>query len=691
MNKITIYFTDKIKTFVNNLKTLPKLAWVLIIAASILGILIRGVSFKETKYTEKTTEHIHIEETQVEWWTCSMHPQIKLPEPGQCPICFMDLIPLETSTATGGPRELKMSNAAMALAEIKTTIVTRDVAHAEIRVSGKVEYDETKLGTITAWVPGRLEHLFVDYTGISVKKGEHLVEIYSPELYSAQEELIQTYSLVSVKKEHRGIGDQTLQANLEAAREKLRLLGLNPEQIQSIEKRGTPSERITIYSPMSGVVIHKHAVEGMYVSTGTNIYTIADLSRVWVILDVYESDLYWLNYGQKVEFTVEALPGEVFTRQVAFIDPSLDTDTRTVKVRLNIANPQGKLKPGMFVRAVIHAMVDSHGNTVNPELAGKWVSPMHPEIVKDHPGTCDICGMPLVPAEKLGIVKMPAHNELPLLIPASAVLLTGKRAVVYVKVPEAEEPTFEGREVQLGVRAGDYYIVKAGLREGEEVVTNGNFKIDSAMQLSSKPSMMNPKGRPSSTGPEHPTDTVSSNYNKAESKSPSPGIRNKEILEILEPIYSIYFSAQSALANDDFTGAQEYITRLRQSFRDVDLSSLEFDKNSQKKWKTISKTIQKSTKHVKHWSSVKDMRPAFEQVSNSVLEMEKWFGHAGTDTLYEVFCPMAFDNQGATWLQKEKEVKNPFFGSKMLRCGEIKSEMKPVSMTVYNMEHESHE
>lgn len=510
MKKITIYFTDKIKTFINTLKTLPKLAWVLIVAAFFIGILIRSVAFKEGKYTEITTEHVHAKDSQVEWWTCSMHPQIKLTESGQCPICFMDLIPLETSTTSGGPRDLKMSEAAMALAEIKTTKVTRDVAHAEIRVSGKVEYDETKLGTITAWVSGRLERLFVDYTGISVKKGEHLVEIYSPVLYSAQEELIQAHSLMSAKKEHRGIGNQTALANLESAREKLRLLGLNPEQIQSIEKQGTSSYRITIYSPMSGVVIHKHAVEGMYVSTGTNIYTIADLSRVWVILDVYESDLYWLNYGQKVEFTVEALPGEVFTGKVAFIDPSLDTDTRTVKVRLNIANPRGRLKPGMFVRAIIHAMVDSYGNAVNPELAGKWVSPMHPEVVKDHPGTCDICGMPLVPAEELGIVKMPARGELPLLVPASAVLLTGKRAVVYVKVPDSDEPTFESREVQLGARVGNYYIVKTGLKEGEEVVTEGNFKIDSAVQIAAKPSMMNPEGGIPATGHErHSMDTKS--------------------------------------------------------------------------------------------------------------------------------------------------------------------------------------
>lgn len=503
MKKIQLYVIDKFNHFFGALKSATKVVWVLIIAAFILGIIIGNIGSDSKESAVQVTEHLHKEDSQIKWWTCSMHPQIKLPEPGQCPICFMDLIPLETSLGTEGPRELKMSKNAMVLAEIKTSKIKRDVAHAEIRISGKVEYDETKLGIITAWFPGRLERLYVDYTGIPVKKGEHLVEIYSPELYTTQEELIQAYRLASSRKKSEGMSYQTVTVNLEASREKLRLMGLNPQQIQSIEKKVTPSDRMIIYSPMSGVVIHKHATEGMYVSTGMRIYTIADLSRVWIILDVYESDLYWLNYGQKVEFTVEALPGEVFTSRVSFIDPTIDRKTRTARVRMNIGNLEGKLKPGMFVRAVVHAMMDSDGNAINPELAGKWVCSMHPEIVKKRPGACDICGMPLVPAEELGIVKMPARGGLPLLVPASAVLLTGKRAVVYVKVPDSDEPTFESREVQLGARVGNYYIVKTGLKEDEEVVTEGNFKIDSAMQIAAKPSMMNPEGWIPATGHEH--------------------------------------------------------------------------------------------------------------------------------------------------------------------------------------------
>jgi Cu(I)/Ag(I) efflux system membrane fusion protein len=232
----------------------------------------------------------------------------------------------------------------------------------------------------------------------------------------------------------------------------------------------------------------------MYVNTGTRIYTIADLSRVWVLLDAYETDLLWIRYGQEVEFGTEAYPGELFKGRISFIDPVLDAKTRTVKVRVNAENLAGKLKPEMFVRAVVRTRIAAGGKVMEPDLAGKWISPMHPEIVKDEPGTCDVCGMPLVKAESLGYVPGDAAmSEAPLVIPDSAPLITGERAVVYVAVPE-KEGVYEGREVVLGPRASNYYLVKHGLEEGEMVVVKGNFKIDSEIQIQAKPSMMSPEG-----------------------------------------------------------------------------------------------------------------------------------------------------------------------------------------------------
>ena len=426
-------------------------------------------------------------------WSCSMHPQIKLPKAGKCPICFMDLIPLNLhADDAGGPRELSVSAHSARLMEIETAEVERRFVTTSVRMVGKIDYDETRVSDITAWVPGRLDRLFVDYTGVPVKKGDHMVSLYSPELLSAQEELLQAIEATrQLARSDVSIVRDATEATVDAAREKLRLWGLTSTQVQEIEDRGKVDDHVTIYAPSGGIVIDKHAQEGMYVKLGTRIYTIADLSRVWVTLDAYESDLTWIRYGQQVTFTTESYPGESFNGAISFIHPVLDETTRTIKVRVNVPNDDGRLKPGMFVRAVAAANVATGGRAMDAALAGKWISPMHPEIVKDEPGPCDVCGMPLVRAESLGYVgREPTDEDRPLVIPASAPLRTGKRAIVYVQIPGTETPTFEGREIVLGPRAGDAYIVAEGLEAGERVVTKGAFKLDAELQIQAKPSMM---------------------------------------------------------------------------------------------------------------------------------------------------------------------------------------------------------
>jgi Cu(I)/Ag(I) efflux system membrane fusion protein len=392
-----------------------------ILIALIGGFLLRGC------FSPASPEH-QSSNIKSQTYTCSMHPQIKLTKPGKCPICFMDLIPLESGDAKAGAREISVSPYAAKLMELETTEVTRQFKSAEVRMVGKVNYDETRVTTISAWVPGRIDRLFVDYTGISVKKGDHLAELYSPELRTAQTELLQ-----SIKHNP---------SLIEATREKLRLWGLTADQIARIETSGTPTDHMTIYSPASGIVIHKNATEGMYVQTGTQIYTIADLSTVWIQLDAYESDLNWLRYGERVDFTTEAYPGTTFTGTISFIDPIINAATRTAKVRVIVENPTLSLKPGMFVRAIARPQAGE-----NPQNA-------------------------------------------PLVIPVTAALKTGKRAVVYVEIPDQDKPTYEGREVELGARIGDFYIVAEGLKEGERVVTRGAFKLDAELQIHAKPSMM---------------------------------------------------------------------------------------------------------------------------------------------------------------------------------------------------------
>jgi len=383
-------------------------------------------------------------------WTCSMHPQIKLPEPGKCPICFMDLIPLveETGGTVTSLRQITLSETARKLAQVQTSPVQRRDPTVETRMVGQVEYDETRLGAITAWMSGRIDKLYVDFTGAFVARGQPMAEIYSPELYAAQAELIQAQkSLPELSQSKLEVVRESARRTADSAREKLRLLGLTAAQIRAIEARGAPSDHVALHAPLSGVVIKREVSEGMYVRMGSPIYTIADISRVWVVLEAYESDLPWVGKGREVAFQTDAFPGRTFTGQVVWIDPFMNEKTRTARVRLEAANTDLALKPGMYVRAVQRA---------DAEAAAK------------------------------------SRKEVPLVIPATAPLLTGRRAVVYVAAPD-REGVFEGREVVLGPRAGDWYIVKSGLQEGEMVVTRGAFKIDSAVQILAKPSMMNPE------------------------------------------------------------------------------------------------------------------------------------------------------------------------------------------------------
>jgi Cu(I)/Ag(I) efflux system membrane fusion protein len=413
----------------------------------------------------------------------------------------------------------------------------------------------------------------------------------------------------------------------------------------------------------------------MYVSTGTRIYTIADLTRLWVLLEAYESDLSWLKYGQHISFTSPSFPGEQFEAVISFIDPVVNPKTRTVDIRAIVDNKDQRLKPEMFVSATVESRLDSEGNVIAPELAGKWISPMHPEIVKDAPGKCDICGMDLVPARTFGYTAGgETTGKAPLLIPASAPLITGKRAVVYVQVPSDDGFVFEGREVILGPRAQDYYVVKEGLEEGEQVVTNGAFKIDSELQIQAKPSMMSPQGGAVAAGHDH-SETGSVRMATAEERPYEAGTAERlddceEALVALAPVYDAYFDVQMALAKDNLDQANEAYGTLAELIKDVDMSL--FEGKAHERWMDISEELVEAANIGNSAGSIVGARDAFFKLSLATIEMHDTFGHASDDPFYLTYCPMARDNAGAYWLQQEDIVWNSFYGETMLRCGEIK-------------------
>ena len=424
-------------------------------------------------------------------WICPMHPEIRKAGPGTCPLCKMDLI--EEPTGAEGPGAvLEMSESAVALAGIRTVPAERREAASRVRLAGRVDYDETRVRTIAARVDGRVDRLFVDYTGIRVNRGDHLAEIYSPGLLVAQEELIEAKRGAESGESSAFLADSNRRA-LESAREKLLLLGLQEDQVADIERRESAEETVLINSPLEGIVVTKGVLEGAYVTTGTPLYRIADLSGVWVWLDAYESDLEWLRYGQDVTVEVDALPGVTYDGWISFIGTEVIERTRTVPVRVEVDNADQALKPGMFARGEVQAILGAGGRVAEPDFSGLWLCPMHPEVVSANAVPCMKCGMRLVWAEDLGLARKAAGGPLPLVVPATAVLRTGARAVVYVAVSDGPEPSFEGRLIVLGPRAGEDYVVLDGLEDGEQVVVNGAFKIDSALQIQARPSMMNPE------------------------------------------------------------------------------------------------------------------------------------------------------------------------------------------------------
>ncbi len=365
-----------------------------------------------------------------EIWTCSMHPQIRQPEFGDCPICGMDLILLEEG-GSDNPLVLEMTESAVKLANIQTTVIGQktDATGKTFRLTGKVQADERQSSSQVTHIPGRIEKLYVTFTGEQVNKGQKLATIYSPDLITAQRELLEAVKLQDINP---GL--------VEAARNKLRYLKIGEQTIKSIEERGTVQENFTIFADETGVVTTKRVSVGDYIRQGEPLFGLMNLSKVWVLFDAYEEDLAAISIGDRIEFTTPSAPNKVFKTTVTFIDPIINAATRTAAVRTEVNNRRGLLKPEMLVT---------------------------------------------------GTLQKTAKGKSELSVPKSAVLWTGKRSVAYVKVPDTEIPSFEFKEVELGESVGSSYRVLSGLEAGQEVVTYGSFTIDAAAQLNNQASMMN--------------------------------------------------------------------------------------------------------------------------------------------------------------------------------------------------------
>ncbi len=382
----------------------------------------------------------------IRFWTCVMHPTVKMPEPGSCPVCKMDLIPIYEGSG------LELTEQQKALIPVRTEPVAFREVSREIRAVGVLDYNETRMAYASTRISGWIEDLHIDFTGINVREGDELLSIYSPELVTAQEEYLTALkSVEELQNTEYAELRKSVERTLTAAKSKLELYGLTSNQIEDIRNRGEVSTTLPLFAPMAGTVVHMNVAQGQHVNKGMNLYRIADLNSLWIMADVYEYELPWIYMGQAVEITTQSMPGLAFSGKVTYIYPFFDTQTRTQKVQIEVPNPTGRLRPGMYVTLEIkptlaeiytqgaiskapyacpmHPWVTSEhateckicGMDLEPtrsdivgaesasDAGGKWVCPMHPKVQSDEFGECSICGMDLV--EKQATTETSVHSH----------------------------------------------------------------------------------------------------------------------------------------------------------------------------------------------------------------------------------------------------------------------------------------
>ena len=362
-----------------------------------------------------------------------------------------------------------------------------------------------------------------------------------------------------------------------------------------------------IYATVSGTVTEKLVAQGDYIKEGQPLLKIANLNSVWANFDVYENQIGLFKEGQSVSVTTAAYPGKSFSGKVDFISPVLNSKTRTVTLRVVLNNKENRFKPGMFVTATVN----------NISVKGKTV----------------------------------------LTVPASAVLWTGERSVVYVKTDE-DHQVFEMREITLGNRIGETYEVLSGLNAGEHIVSQGVFTVDAAAQLQGKNSMMNQTKKETSKAED-------ADLSKLERISVS-----NEFQDQLRVLFDRYTTLKDALVSGDSNQAKTNASAFLNTLNKVDMKTLD-QTEAHEAWMALDKTLKSAGKALSETSDIKGQRNYFKPLSEGMVQAVSTFGI--NQKVYNQYCPMADSNQGAFWLSKDAEIRNPYFGKAMLTCGEIKN------------------
>jgi len=543
------------------------------------------------------------DQTKVTYYTCGMHPWVILPKPGDCPICHMKLTPLDPKKFTG---EVTIDPVVVQNIGVRVGPVVSGPLVRSIRTVGSVDYDETRVRDVNIKVAGWIEKLHIDYLGAAVRRGDTLFDIYSPDLYAAQEEyLLALRGRGKIGADFVPEAAQGAQDLLEAARTKLLYFDITPQQIAALEAQGKPAKTMAILSPHDGVVIEKHANEGMGVDPGMRVYRIADLAKVWVMVTLYEQELPYVQLGQRAIMSLPYIPGQDFEGKVIYVYPYLDTKTRQVNVRLEFDNPAGVLKPGMFANVNLQSTL----------------------------------------------------AEQRTLAPREAIIDTGQRQVAFVSLGEGK---FEPRDVTMGIETGDGMVeIRDGLKPGEMVVTSGQFLIDSEAKIREALAKMI---RGDMAADQHAVAVVAGQSELT--------ALPQEAAAALGEILDGYFGIADQLASDstdNITADARKIATGVDALLAVQLPETphfwhQHDEIATVRAKALELIDLEPLDQVR--LKFADLSVALAKLAKAT-GIPPSYGRQ----VQQLHCPMYREGQGGSvWLQVSGAVRNPFFGETMLGC-----------------------
>ncbi len=576
----------------NKLKSFTIIA--LLAASAILLFDMRIAAASEAVHNDSPGQN-EVEEKKIKYWIAPMDPNYVRSEPGKSPM-GMDLVPVyEDGLGESDTGTVRIDPVTVQSMGVRTAKVSRGPLKTSIRTLGRVTYDEERVEHIHTKISGWVEQLFVRTTGEKIISGQELLAIYSPELVATEQEYLQALSYRD-KVSGSSLADivKGAESLLQSTKKRLLLLDITPEQIRALEERGEVEREVVLRSQTTGIVINKKVVDGMKVGPGMELYTVADLSRVWVIASVYEYELPFIKVGQDTIMSLPYEPGTAYHGKVTFIYPYLSPKTRTVQVRMEFDNPELKLKPDMYADVIIATKA--------------------------------------------------AENVL--LVPSEAILRTGYRNVV---ITSLEDGKFLPKEVGVGPEGADMTQILSGLKEGETIVTSGQFLIDSESNLKEAINKML-AAQAAGSSPEAPE------------KDPEPAMQemNMDGREHIQALIENYLSLYEALLSESVTDVAEQAHIMLMEFENIKAADTEGDLNE------VAASIDASTEGLLS-GDLQNARDAFKILSRAMTGFIKGAGRedAASSGIKLYFCPM----EEEYWMQKGESFKNPYLGENMWICG----------------------